>query len=129
MEIDFSPLNKKETKASNGIQTFKFKTDYSEKASYYLPARFPQEVLSRITDTVAQAFNALNLRDITRFDVRVDHAGVPYILEANAIVGLEPHHSDFPRIYQFLGKTYDDLINDILNAALERLKRNERVNY
>jgi len=129
MEIDFSPLNKKETKASGGIQTFKFKTDYSEKASYYLPARFPPEVLSRITDTVAKAFTVLNLRDITRFDVRVDHSGTPYVLEANAIVGLEPNHSDFPRIYKFLNKTYDDLINDILEAALERLKRNERVNY
>ncbi|NMB92544.1 MAG: D-alanine--D-alanine ligase [Parcubacteria group bacterium] len=129
MEIDFSPLNKKEAKASSGIQTFKFKTDYSEKASYYLPARFSSEILSRITDTVAKAFTALNLRDVTRFDARVDQNGVPYILEANAIVGLEPNHSDFPRIYKFLNKSYDDLINDILAAALERLKRNERVNY
>lgn len=129
MEIDFSSLNKKETKASQGIQTFKFKTDYSEKASYYLPARFPQEILSRIVDTVQKAFTALHLRDVTRFDVRVDHNGVPYILEANAIVGLEPNHSDFPRIYKFLNKSYDDLVNDILEAALERFKRNERVNY
>jgi hypothetical protein len=28
-----------------------------------------------------------------------------------------------------LGKTYRDLIKEILNAALEGVKRNEKVNY
>jgi hypothetical protein len=30
-------------------------------------------------------------------------------------------------VYRLTGKTYEDLINDILESALERIKRNERV--
>lgn len=129
MEIDFSTLNKRETKASRGIQTFKFKIDYANKASYYLPARFPEHILTNIIQSCQKAFTVLNLRDICRFDLRVDNNGTPYILESNTIVGLDPFHSDFPRIYKFLNKSYEDLINDILEAALERLRRNEKVNY
>jgi D-alanine-D-alanine ligase len=67
------------------------------------------------------------LRDVARFDLRIDKNGTPFILEVNAVVGLERDHSDFPRVYRLTGKTYEDLINDILESALERIKRNERV--
>jgi len=127
MEIDFSPLNKRESKAANGIQTYKFKTDYSGKAQYFLPARFSEETIKKIEENILKAFRVLNLRDIARFDVRVDKNGTPYVLEVNAVVGLEKEHSDFPRMYNLIGKTYEDLINDILNSALERISRNERV--
>jgi D-alanine-D-alanine ligase len=129
MEIDFSPLNKREFNATNGIQTFTFKTNYSEKANYYLPARFPEEVNLKIQEMAVKAFEILQLRDIARFDVRVDKNFTPYFIEVNAIVGLEKEHSDFPRMYRMLGKDYRDLIKDILDYALERIKKNERVNY
>lgn len=121
MEIDFSTLSRRELKASaGGIQTYKFKVDYSAKANYYLPARLPEEILSKIKDICLRAFFALRNRDITRFDLRVDKEGNPYILEANPLPGLDPVHSDFPRIYKLMGKSYEDLINDILNTAVER---------
>jgi D-alanine-D-alanine ligase len=127
LEIDFSPLNKRESKASKGIQTYKFKADYSEKAQYFLPARVSEEVIKKIEENVIKAFRVLNLRDVARFDLRIDKNGTPFILEVNAVVGLERDHSDFPRVYRLTGKTYEDLINDILESALERIKRNERV--
>ncbi|BAL81472.1 D-alanine--D-alanine ligase family protein [Caldisericum exile] len=129
MEIDFSPLNKRELNATNGIQTFTFKTNYSEKANYYLPARFPPEVNTHIQKMAVKAFEILGLRDIARFDVRVDKDFTPYFIEVNAIVGLEKEHSDFPRMYKMLGYDYNDLIKDILNSALERVKNNMRVTY
>jgi D-alanine-D-alanine ligase len=127
MEIDFSSLNKRESKASNGIQTYKFKVDYAEKAQYFLPARIPEETIKKIEENVIKAFTILNLRDIARFDIRIGRNGIPYILEVNAVVGLERDHSDFPRMYKLTGKTYEELINDILEASLERIARNERV--
>jgi len=121
MEIDFSTLSKRELKASAfGIQTFKFKTDYSTKANYYLPARLPEEMLAKISKICEEAFIALRNRDVARFDLRLDNEGTPYILEVNPLPGLDPEHSDFPRIYKLLGKTYEDLVNDILDIALER---------
>jgi D-alanine-D-alanine ligase len=127
MEIDFSPLSKRETKAAKGIQTYKFKTDYSEKAQYFLPARVTDETIDRIEENVLKAFRVLNIRDLARFDLRIDKNGVPFILEINAVVGLEKDRSDFPRMYKIIGKSYEDLINDILNFALERITKNERV--
>lgn len=121
MEIDFSPLSKRELRASGfGIQTFKFKTDYSSKADYYLPARLPEDKLEEIEKLCIKAFIALRDRDVARFDLRLDGNGVPYILEVNPLPGLDPEHSDLPRIYKLMGKTYEDLVNDILETALER---------
>lgn len=123
MEIDFSSLTKRELRASAwGIQTYKFKTDYSTKANYCLPARLPEEMLSKISKICEDAFIALRNSDIARFDLRVDKEGNLFILEVNPLPGLDPEHSDFPRIYRLMGKTYEDLINDILNFAIERYK-------
>jgi D-alanine-D-alanine ligase len=123
MEIDFSTLSKRELRASAwGIQTYKFKTDYSTKANYYLPARLPDEMLANISKICENAFVALRNMDIARFDLRIDRDGNAYILEVNPLPGLDPEHSDFPRIYKLMGKTYEDLINDILNYAVERYK-------
>jgi D-alanine-D-alanine ligase len=94
-----------------------------------LPARFPEEVNLKIQEMAIKAFEILQLRDIARFDVRVNKNFTPYFIEVNAIVGLEKEHSDFPRMYRMLGKDYRDLIKDILDYALERIKKNERVNY
>ncbi len=121
MEIDFSPLSKRELKASGyGIQTYRFKTEYSTKANYYLPARLPQETILKVQDICLRAFKILRVRDIGRFDLRVDKEGNPYILEINPLPGLDPEHSDFPRIYRLMGKSFEDLVNDILHFALER---------
>lgn len=127
MEIDFSPLSKREFKASPGIQTYRFKTEYSSKANYYLPARLPEETLQKITDAVKRAFIALRNRDVARFDLRVDKFLNPYILEVNPLPGLDPEHSDLPRIYKLMGKSYEDLINDILQVAIERQRLETRI--
>lgn len=128
MEIDFSPLSKRELRASAfGIQTFKFKTDYSSKANYYLPARLPDEKLAEIQEMCVRAFIALRNRDVARFDLRLDENGNPFVLEVNPLPGLDPEHSDFPRIYKLYGKTYDDLVNDILDIAIERHRIETRV--
>ncbi|BAL81558.1 D-alanine--D-alanine ligase family protein [Caldisericum exile] len=129
MEIDFSTLSKRELKASPYIQTYKFKTDYSDKANYYLPARLPVEVLQKITEIVKNAFIALRNRDVARFDLRVDKNYNPYILEVNPLPGLDPEHSDLPRIYKLMGKTYGDLINDILQVAVERYRLETKISY
>ncbi len=129
LEIDFSTLSKREAKLSNGIQTFRFKMNYSEKASYHLPARFEENILNKIKDSAEKAFVALNLRDVARFDIRVSNDFIPYVLEVNAIVGLEPEHSDLPRIYKLMGRTYEDLIDDILKSALERFQKVRKINF
>ncbi|MGB9694667.1 MAG: D-alanine--D-alanine ligase family protein [Caldisericaceae bacterium] len=121
MEIDFSALSGRELKASaGGIQTYKFKVDYSSRANYFLPARFSEVVLSKIKKICYDAFVALRNQDIARFDLRVDKEGNPFVLEVNPLPGLDPEHSDFPRIYRLMGKTYEELINDILKVAIER---------
>jgi D-alanine-D-alanine ligase and related ATP-grasp enzymes len=71
----------------------------------------------------------LRNRDIARFDFRVDKNNNPYILEVNPLPGLDPEHSDFPRIYKLMGKTYEDLINDILQIAVERHRLETRLSF
>ncbi|MGB9856147.1 MAG: D-alanine--D-alanine ligase family protein [Caldisericum exile] len=129
MEIDFSTLSRRELRASPYIQTYKFKTEYSDRANYYLPARLPEHVLQKITEIVKNAFIALRNRDVARFDLRVDKNYNPYVLEVNPLPGLDPEHSDLPRIYKLMGKTYEDLINDILQIAVERHRVETKLSF
>jgi len=45
----------------------------------------------------------------------------------NPLPGLDPEHSDLPRIYKLMGKSYEDLINDILQVAIERQRLETRI--
>ena len=84
------------------------------------PADLTPNLLELIETTVLGAFKALGCRDYARIDVRVDHNDIPYAIDINTLPGLEPDYSDFPRIAKGAGLSYKQLINYLLECALER---------
>ncbi|MEN9714813.1 MAG: hypothetical protein RJA35_280 [Actinomycetota bacterium] len=56
--------------------------------NYYVPARLDQAVLERAAKVAIRAHEELGLRHISRVDLIVDAAGVPWFLEANVAPGL-----------------------------------------
>lgn len=83
------------------------------------PAAITEPLLRALQDTALDAFQALECRDWCRIDMRVGADGVPQVLELNPIAGLGPG-CWFPRSAQAAGMTYAQLMQTILDIALQR---------
>ncbi|PYH42978.1 D-alanine--D-alanine ligase family protein [Aspergillus saccharolyticus JOP 1030-1] len=70
--------------------------------------------------TALRAWRALRCRDGGRVDVRMDASGIAHIMEINPLAGLLPRWSQLPLIAEHNGVTYDELINHVVQSALER---------
>ncbi|GAC1327621.1 MAG: D-alanine--D-alanine ligase [Mycobacteriales bacterium] len=55
---------------------------------YFTPARLPAEVAAAVADAAVRAHQVLGLRDLSRTDLMVDHAGVAQFLEVNVAPGM-----------------------------------------
>jgi len=84
------------------------------------PADVEPFVLRRIEETVLGAFKALECRDYARIDVRVDADGIPYVIDVNTLPGLEPNYSDYPKAAKAAGIEFKELVEHLLNCALQR---------
>lgn len=56
--------------------------------NYYVPARMDQAILERAAKVAIRVHEELGLRHLSRVDLIVDAAGVPWFLEANVAPGL-----------------------------------------
>ncbi len=102
------------------IYSYVAKKQY-EKLVNYVPYR--KGSLHRQLEQLAlKSYKALQCRDAARVDFRCDKEGVPCFLEINPLPGLHPIHSDLPMIAIQQGLKYEELIDQIINNALKRLK-------
>lgn len=80
---------------------------------FFVPARLPAAVLARCAAVAVAVHTALGLRDLSRTDLIVDAAGVPWFLEVNVSPGLT-ETSLAPQALLSggldLGVTYRDLV-------------------
>jgi D-alanine-D-alanine ligase len=53
-------------------------------------------------------------------DFRVSAAGIPYFIEVNPLPGLNPKSGDYVIMAEAMGWTYNALIAEVLNAAIQR---------
>ena len=83
------------------------------------PAKISDKLRDTLQDLTVKAFHALNCKDWARIDFRVDKSGKPYVLELNPIAGIDPSYY-FPTAALKAGISYNQLINKILNYAIER---------
>jgi D-alanine-D-alanine ligase len=87
------------------------------------PANISQKLRKRIEEICLDAYKALRIRDWARIDVRCDRQENPYIIEVNPLPGVLPNPDDnscFPKAARVYGLDYDELIQTVLNLALER---------
>jgi len=71
-----------------------------------------------------RAWRALGGRDAGRIDVRLDEAGRANFIEVNPLAGIHPEHSDLPIMAGMTGIRYEQLIGQIMDSAVARVKRN-----
>lgn len=107
-------------KADRFIYSLEVKRDWERQVRYECPPRLPDIELQAVCHAARQAFRVLGCRDVARVDFRL-RDGIPYFLEVNPLPGLNPDSSDLVILAQMSGWSYAQLIQSILNAALERM--------
>jgi D-alanine-D-alanine ligase len=99
------------------IYSYANKHDYDRLVRY----RLGDDVVAvQAMDLALCVWRGLNCRDAGRVDVRVDHSGRPNFLEVNPLAGLHPQHSDLVILCRMLGIRFEQLLEMILESAVER---------
>jgi len=116
MEIE--PLTSKRDEFVYGLET---KRDYLAQVAYHVPPRSISAAERAAVERVAlDAFSALGCRDLARFDIRLDAAGVPNFIEVNPLPGLSPVSGDVVILSKKNGWTYERLVNRVVDEAAVR---------
>lgn len=115
MEIRFRDPQKKDF-----CYSLEVKRNWREEVEYLVPPQIEKKVANEIQTAALKLFKVLRLRDVVRFDFRVDLKGKAYFLEANPLAGLSPESGDLVILASKKGIAYRELILRILEAALNR---------
>jgi len=97
-------------------------TNWREEMEYVVPPRRDAAFVRSIESIATSAHRALGCRDISRIDVRVGRDGSPKFIEANPLPGIAPGWSDMALLWEGLGRSYEDLVNSIVDEARARLR-------
>ncbi|KAF5861561.1 hypothetical protein ETB97_012811 [Aspergillus alliaceus] len=76
--------------------------------------------VQRVCQAALKAWRVLGCCDCGRVDVRLDSTSVPYVMEINPLSGLHPEKSELAAIGKNHGIHYDDLMEMIVQNALNR---------
>jgi len=100
--------------------TYDYAARYTAGATeYFCPARLDATTAGRAAAASAEAAAAMHLSDVTRVDLIVDDAGVPWILEVNVSPGMTDT-SLLPMAARTAGLPFPDLCERIIRSALDR---------
>ena len=105
--------------AERDVYSFRNKELCEERVLYRLvePGSLHREAI----ETALGCYRVLGCRDAGRVDLRADGEGRLHFIEVNPIAGLHPEHSDLPILNRLSGRTYRELLGDIVTSALERI--------
>jgi D-alanine-D-alanine ligase len=83
------------------------------------------ELVARVDEVARGAWHALGLRDYGRIDLRVDAAGVPWVIDVNPNPDISPD-AGVARAARLAGMSYPQLISHIADVAYRRIRRAAR---
>jgi D-alanine-D-alanine ligase len=123
VEINFDSL----PPGANPIYSYEAKWVWDSREKplqiFSCPANISEALQQEIEQLCRKAYRVLRCRDWSRIDVRCDARGKPSILEVNPLPGILPKPEDnscFPKAARASGMSYNQLINRVLDVALER---------
>jgi D-alanine-D-alanine ligase len=121
MEIKF-----KAPQDSRPVYDYGVKQEWEKHVYYECPAKLTESELKAMEKIARATFWALDCRDVARVDMRMDAEGRIYVLEVNPLPGLTPDYSDLVLIAKACGMQYDQLIAEIMQGGLRRMREKRR---
>lgn len=107
--------------AEPGAYSYTNKERCEELVRYDLVSGINDHEVKEAERIALAAWKELQGRDGGRIDLRSDGNGRPSFIEANPLAGLHPEHSDLPMIATKVGMPYQQLINEIVQSATNRV--------
>ncbi|QDB79842.1 D-alanine--D-alanine ligase [Georgenia sp. 311] len=107
--------------AVSGHDFYDFEAKYIDAAHVRLscPAELPEDVIARVRELAAEAFEALGCEGLARVDFFVSPTGAVTVNEVNTMPGFTPF-SMYPLMWERSGMSYAELVDELVQLALER---------
>ena len=93
-----------------------------------IPAQVADEVLVTMKEMAIRAFKILDLSGLVRADFFVTEKNDVFINEVNTMPGFTPV-SMYPMLWQKSGISYPELIDQLIELALERFNEKQKLQY
>ena len=104
------------------VYSIVMKRECGSRVRYQSPPDVSVALLGQIQDIAMRTYKILGCRDVARVDIRLDHQGMPHVIEVNPLPGIAPGYSDLVIMAECSGWSYARLIETILGHALDRLQ-------
>ncbi|MBE1443941.1 D-alanine--D-alanine ligase [Paenibacillus sp. OAS669] len=135
-EVEVAVLGNDDPQASvvgeivSSNEFYDYKAKYIDgKSSMIIPAEIPQELSDQIREMAVRAFQAIDGSGLSRVDffLRKEDNKI-YINEINTMPGFTPF-SMYPLLWKETGKSYQQLLDDLVTLALQRHAEKQRLQY
>jgi D-alanine-D-alanine ligase len=107
-----------EIETDDGFYSYEKKYIDENAAVLNIPASLDQPTLEKVQATAIAAFKVLESRGMARVDMFLTESGKVYVNEINTIPGFTAI-SMYPKLWQASGLSYQDLIDRLIQLALE----------
>jgi D-alanine-D-alanine ligase len=102
---------------------------YEEGSEIVIPARLSARQSKRVQELAVRAFKAIDCAGMGRVDFLLDRkSGKILVLEINTIPGFTPI-SMYPKLWEASGVSYSELLDRLIDLALERHRDKARTRY
>lgn len=135
-EIEVSVLGNEDPRASVCGEILPSREFYSYESKYIdgtsgllIPAPLPQDVAEKIREYAIRAYKAIDCAGLARADFFVEKdTNRIYLNELNTIPGFTSI-SMYPKLWQASGVTYAELVDRLIQLALERKAQRDRTEH
>jgi len=104
-----------EVRPRSGV--YDFASKYTKGMTEYLvPAKLNGDVERAAQEEALEIWRSLDLAGCARIDMIVDHRSIPQVIDVNTSPGMT-ETSLVPKAWEHLGKTFDQLVEEILQGA------------
>ena len=98
--------------------------DYTSKyddpnTELHIPADIPDTLSERLRELAVAAYRSIDCAGLARVDFFLSNSGAVYLNEVNTIPGFTPM-SMYPKLWEYAGLSYRDLISRLIELARER---------
>jgi len=125
VELDLSQLPEGTPRIASRDVKFERNTQAYKLTKSKVADDLDQATTQKLTDTAIAAYRAVKLRDYGRIDMRLTPEGQVYVIEANPNPWLSSKH-EFSMAAKKSGRSYTQLIEDIVELAMDRTKREKQ---
>src|SRR6476646_3100237 len=122
VELDLSKLPHGTPKIATRERNFERESRAYKLTKSKIAEDLDEATVQKLSDTALAAYRAVKLRDYGRIDMRLTPEGDVYVIEANPNPWLSSKH-EFAMAAKKSGRSYTQLIETIVDSAIERTKR------